>query len=1377
MKKWPRYLPGSLLAFLFGFLPLLSAQEKAPCDLPHFSADVEALQKAAAAITAKPGSEGIILCDYTSYLFDAGGKQVRTSYVSYKILSEKGAQDWDELVVHWEPWHEEKPNVRVRVISADGAIHPLDPKTVKEETASDEERKVYLDGRVLRAPLPAIASGAIVEQEVVSSDKAAEFPAGSVARSLFGSSARIEDTRLILEAPISVKLAYETQMLPNVKMERTEAEGRVRVSFVQGALEALDDVVPNLPNDLPGRPGVTFSTGKDWQGVASNYASIVDKQIAGADLKAEVARITRGKAPREEKIGALLDYLSQEIRYTGVEFGEAAIVPHSPAETLKHKYGDCKDKSSLMVAMLRTAGIPAYVALLKVGSRQEVSASLPGMGMFDHAIVYVPGSPEYWIDVTDQYARLGQLPSADQGRLALVARSETSTLTRIPESPSADNLMLEKREIFLAENGPSRVVETTEPHGIYESGYRSFYADANDKDLRKNLTEYVRNMYLAEKLVRMERSDPKDLAKQFQLVLEAGKAKRGVTDLDNAAAAIRVEALFERLPNDLQQREKEAKKEDAADDAPKKPRTEDYQLPAAFVTEWRYRIVPPVGFQAKELPPRKKEAVGPATFEQEFSLIKEGVVEAVLRFDTVKRRLTAEESKQLQNAVAGLRDREPLVILFEPVALGLRNQGKVKESLQATRQFIALHPNEGLHHLQLAKTLLEAGMGEAAREEARQAVKLEPNSALAGKTLAEILEYDVVGRKFRPGSDYAGAEEAFRTAVKLDPEDKVTVANLAILLEYNRWGLRYGRGGKLKEALAEYRKLKTEELAGFGLENNLAFALFYAGEFLEAQKVAQTLNPQPAALLIACETALKGAQAGLAEAKKRSSGEEQYRQSAKVAGQMLENLRMYTPAADLLEAGASGENASDTAADALTLRKTQPREQIVFPDDPSGMAMRLCILQMEPDVTVEQLRKISSRNGLTTLATPEAVKQYVKNERGVYSSKARTGVFADVGVDMAVARTQPKAEGSDATGYKVTLWGSASYKEATYVVREEGQYKVLATSRNRAGAALEVLDRLSANDVTGARVLLDWLREDEHLTGDDDPLAGGAFPRLWTKGKNADASTMKLAAAAILTEREETAQRGMAVLENAKVATLSNTEKLGFAIALFRGYSRLEDYKKALAVSSDLYAQFPESQRAFAFEALDLRALGRFQEAEQLVQERLERMPGDVDARRHKASNAIARGQYEEAHTIEEKIVSDGKSESTDLNSIAWDALFTGRIAASDIEAAIKGAQLSSNSAGILHTLGCVYAEVGKTKEAREVLVQAMDKMDLDEPDDDFWYAFGRIAEQYGELKSAVHDYNRVEKPKRAVEIPTSSYRLAQLRLAAMEKSATPAGH
>jgi hypothetical protein len=58
--------------------------------------------------------------------------------------------------------------------------------------------------------------------------------------------------------------------------------------------------------------------------------------------------------------------------------------------------------------------------------------------------------------------------------------------------------------------------------------------------------------------------------------------------------------------------------------------------------------------------------------------------------------------------------------------------------------------------------------------------------------------------------------------------------------------------------------------------------------------------------------------------------------------------------------------------------------------------------------------------------------------------------------------------------------------------------------------------------------------------------------------------------------------------------------------------------------------------------------------------------------------------------------------------------------------------------------------------------------MNLEEPNDDFWYTFGRIAEQYGERDIAVTDYRKLEKPKLAMGIPSSSYLLAQTRLKAM---------
>jgi tetratricopeptide (TPR) repeat protein len=154
-------------------------------------------------------------------------------------------------------------------------------------------------------------------------------------------------------------------------------------------------------------------------------------------------------------------------------------------------------------------------------------------------------------------------------------------------------------------------------------------------------------------------------------------------------------------------------------------------------------------------------------------------------------------------------------------------------------------------------------------------------------------------------------------------------------------------------------------------------------------------------------------------------------------------------------------------------------------------------------------------------------------------------------------------------------------------------------------------------------------------------------------------------------------------------------------------------------------------------------------------------------------SAAVAREDYGTAYSRAQKIKEAGRAEARDLNALAWYGLFLGKGSEADLEDAAKAAQLSQNStstarAGILHTLGCLYAELGKTKEAREVLVQAMDLVNLDEPDPNYWYAFGRIAEQYGENQVAAADYARVTQPKQAIQIPGSSYRLAQMRLKAM---------
>jgi transglutaminase-like putative cysteine protease/tetratricopeptide (TPR) repeat protein len=1370
----PNFLFATLgfVFFLLLYPVSISAADNAqPWNVPRFVDDAKTLTDAASAMNIHGGTDAVVLDEEENYVFDEQGRNVHTQYVVYKVLTQRGAEGWADVGYSWEPWHQDRPTLRARVITPDGAIHTLDPATITDAPAKEDESLIYSDRRVIRAPLPAVTPGSIIEEEEITKETSSFFGSGTVARFYFGRPVPVAHSRLLLDAPSSLPLRYTQELLPDMKPQRTEANGRVQILFEASSLDPLENTDSNLPSDVPAYPSVTFSTGNSWKDLAGEYSKIVDDHIASSDIKSLVEGLTRDKKTNFDKAYAILQYVDMNIRYTGVEFGDAAIMPNTPAETMKRKYGDCKDKAVLTVAMLRAAGIPAYVALLSAGQRQDVVPSLPGMGMFDHAIVYVPGKPDMWIDATDEYARLGQLPGPDHGRMALIARPGTDSLTRTPDQTSQENALVEDREFYLAENGPARIIEISRPQGSLESAFRAAYSDKDNKGTKDSLTDYVKAQYLAEKLDRIDRSDPSDLSKQFQLTLECDKARRGYTDLTNAVAAIRLDELFGRLPIELQRPKDDDSTPANSADKPKKQRTNDFQLPYPFVTEWHYKIVPPAGFQPKPLPKDAKITLGPAVLTEEYSADKDGVVHANFRFDTVKGRYTVAEAEEVRSKVVEMRNGEAIAIYFEPIAQALLNQGKYSEAFHEYRGLIAQHPKEAVHHLQIAQALLMAGMGETAREEAQLAVKLEPASALAEKTLGEILEFDVVGRKFRPGSDYVGAEAAFRTAMKLDPDDKTTVGELALLLEYNHEGNRYGPGANLKEAVAVYESLTPEKLAGIGLQNNLPFALMYAGEFAEAKKKASVLNPQPASLMIACEAALDGSQAGIIEAHKRSGNDDEFKQNANIAGQILLNLRKYAEAADLVEAGASGDDSARVVALASMLRKAQPHENITFKNTPADAEIQYFLTSASPDITLDKIKALSSHNAVAVLdkTDPEDIENMLKGGKQMRTMFSRSGSNPDVTLDLMMQAFQPKVDGNDATGYRVIMQVLGSPKATGFVVKENGRYKELGSSAEPGAVGLEILDRVNANNLDGARVLLDWLREEQHLQGGDDPLAGAPFPRFWTKGQEATADQMKLAAAAILVESKPAAAQGVAILEPALAATKSDTEKANIQVALLTGYGYLEDSVKALAICQELAKQHPESKRVFFAEEFAFGALGKFDEADALAKDRLKRMPDDLDALRAQSLTALFRGDFAAAHQLADKVVESGNAEAEDLNQAAWYALFDAKVDDSDVEHALRGAQMSQNNPHILHTLACLYAAMGKTKEARELFIQAMDRQNLDEPDADYWFGFGRIAEQSGESQAAIADYDRVSRPKKAVAVPGSTYQLAQDRLKVLQ--------
>ncbi|HSM92556.1 MAG TPA: DUF3857 domain-containing protein, partial [Anaeromyxobacteraceae bacterium] len=411
------------------------------------SGDPQAILAAARALPPPKGAPVDVLLEEGSFVFDARGAVTFTYRLVYRPLSREAARSWARIERTWAPWHQARPEVRARVITPSGGVHLLDPRTLVEAGVGDEGEEMYSDRRVLQGPLPAVVTDAVVEEVSVVRDESPFFEAGTLSRFWLSQPNPVRRVRLRIDAPKGLPIQWLVRGT-DVRPVESERDGRRVLVFERRDAPARGEIEPYPPRDAEIAANVAFTTGRSWEEVARRYAEILEGRLRGSDLSGVAARVVPPGTPRPAAVRLLAGWLAQNVRYTGLEFGEGAIVPAPPDETLGRRYGDCKDLSLLLVGLLRAAGIDAHVALLRT-EWFEVSPELPGLGEFDHAIVRVDGKDPIWIDPTDPFSPPGQLPPPDAGRLALVARAGTRALVPTPAARSIDSRTTTVREIWL----------------------------------------------------------------------------------------------------------------------------------------------------------------------------------------------------------------------------------------------------------------------------------------------------------------------------------------------------------------------------------------------------------------------------------------------------------------------------------------------------------------------------------------------------------------------------------------------------------------------------------------------------------------------------------------------------------------------------------------------------------------------------------------------------------------------------------------------------------------------------------------------------------------------------------------------------------------
>jgi len=1329
----------------------------APWEAAAFSAEPKDIAGAAAAIKVKKFANATLLFEERHVVFDSAERSTASVRIVYRVETKEAQRDWGTARATWSPWRQKRPEIRARVIAPDGTVSILDPKVLTESPAHDQRPEIYEDQRSYSGPLPDVEVGSIVERETIWEDTAPTSSHGIMRRSYFGYTEPLVHTILELKAPSSVHLQYQIRKAPAVKVTRSEQNGIVTLRFEQGETDALEPAERDLPSDFELWPSIDYATGESWSAVAQGYYKDIESAIRPGEVSALLQGTEGLKGP--ELVRRVLANVHQKVRYTGLEFGSSALIPHPAGDTLKSGYGDCKDKAIVVVSALKAAGIPAQLALLSTRGEADVSPELAGIGLFDHAIVYIPGNPGTWIDATAEYFEPGYLPWNDQGRFALLVGPKNSQLVRTPVNTPAENVQSIQREFYLSEYGPARIVEAFHGVGQESAILRNNYGQEETKETREGLERYVKNAFLAEELTNLQHTSGSDLTKPFELKLEMAKARRGLSDLTSAVAAIRPDNLFWGYPDFVLSDDGT----DKPDNPGWKPRKNDIEI-QPFVTEWHYTIVPPPGFDAPVLPKDIEQALGPGKLTQHYQVGPSGAVTAMWRFDSVKSRYSPAELKELQQAMHTLLNSNAVLISFPQKGAALLAQGKAREALAAYADLVKLHPTEALHHIQIAYALLGAGFGEEARKEAQRATELDAKNALGWGALGWIDEHDAVGRRFGKGFALSAAVAAYRTAIDLDPKEWTNYADLAILLEHDDIGQRYSAESKLDEAAAEYRALKEiNKEKGESYNDNLLFTLFYASKW---DDVLQLCNSLPASatrhgIALAAIAARDGSASALTEAARRESSESERSNILVSAANILIRLQKYPVALDLLNAAAAGqEDSSKLRGRIEVMQRVRSYKEVLQPEtDPRRVVQQFYLLLLDPRAKPEEMFRYAE-------SYPADQKDEADKDARI-AHLVRKGLEAEdvtlpVARDLILSNLQMSVEGDEQTGFRIRATGMGDKPQTMLVARGPAGYRIEALDTAIGTVGAEVLRRLAVKDLKGAKLWLDWAREQTTLNSGDDPLGGAAFPRFWTRGDDADPKKMRLAAIALL-EGSFAIGEYVNELKSARAqATDSDATKLDLLLA--DAAMKLRDWDLLFEVSSRLLAAHPASDVALQEVVTASVFTKNWDAGQKAITARLARIPDDLPAVRSSAQLAEGKGNFVQARSIIRPLIDNNRAEMRDFNNYTWNALFVGKVTEEDVSILQRAiANKSDSSYAEVHTLACLYAEIGKTKEARELLLRAMDSGGLDEPNEPIWYGFGRIAEDYGLPAVALSLYQRVGKTPDA-DFPTSTYKLARMR-------------
>jgi transglutaminase-like putative cysteine protease len=410
-----------------------------------------------------------------------------------KVLTEKGKRNNRDLSLSFMLPYTTVDVVKVEVISPNGEVAPVDIAANSKEMIDDSQMSENIydpNSKLLKVNIPKLEIGDVVHSITRTTIHRSYIPGEYAEDNVF------EEPGLIRHLSYEIYAPRERPLKRIVL--RDEVPGTIKSST---AAEGADWTihrweVTNVPRmfDEPGMPPyemvlqrLLVSTTPDWQAVSKWYWGVCQPHLEATspELKKEVDKLAAGAGTNLDKVHALFYYVSKVIRYMGLtpEKDRPGFEPHDVRLTFGNKYGVCRDKAALLVAMLRTAGLDAYPVLVSVGSKKDPDVPEP---FFNHAIVGVELTKGQYtlMDPTAENTK-DLLPSYECDQSYLVCRPEGDVVRTSPIIPPEENMMTVKTTATLTAAGALEAKSELRFDGINDNEYREAFSRMKPDDKQR----------------------------------------------------------------------------------------------------------------------------------------------------------------------------------------------------------------------------------------------------------------------------------------------------------------------------------------------------------------------------------------------------------------------------------------------------------------------------------------------------------------------------------------------------------------------------------------------------------------------------------------------------------------------------------------------------------------------------------------------------------------------------------------------------------------------------------------------------------------------------------------------------------------------------